>query len=68
MGPRGRSICVVESLLVVRISRIEGNAGETSVSKLGDSSAYKVAMIERNGAIRYSLVPKYQVKTMNSYL
>jgi hypothetical protein len=52
------SICIVEPLLVIRGSRIEDNRAEVSISELGDSSAYKVVMIERQGAIRHGLVPK----------
>jgi hypothetical protein len=52
----------MESLFVVRVNRIEGTAAETSVSKFGDSSAYKVVVIEGKGAIRYRLVPEWQVK------
>ena len=31
---------------------------KTSISEFRDSNAYKVVMIERQGAIRHSLVPK----------
>ena len=52
------SMCLVESSLVVQVSGIEVNVAETSVSKLGDSSAYKAVVIEGQGAIGHSLVPE----------
>jgi hypothetical protein len=51
----------VESLLVLRVSGIEINYAESSISELGDSSAYKAVVIEGQGAIGYSLVPEKHV-------
>ena len=52
------SICIMEPLLVIRGSGIEVNRAEGSINELGDSSVYKVVMIERQGAVRHGLVPK----------
>jgi len=52
------NICIVEPPLVIRGSGIEDNRAEVSISELGDSSAHKVVMIERQSAIRDGLVPK----------
>jgi hypothetical protein len=52
------SKCSAEPLLVIRGSGIEAKRTEVSISELGDSSAYKVVMIERQGAIGHGLVPK----------
>lgn len=38
--------------MVVRVNGIEEKVAENSISKLGDSSAYKAVVIERKGAIR----------------
>ena len=43
---------------MVRVSGIEERVVETPVSKLRDSAAYKVVVIEGKGTIRYSLVPE----------
>ena len=43
---------------MIRVSGIEERVIETPVSKLRDSAAYKVVVIEGKGAIRYSLVPE----------
>jgi hypothetical protein len=43
---------------VVRVSRIEATGAESSVSKFGDSIAYKAVVIEGKGAIGHSLVPE----------
>ena len=48
---------------MVRVSGIEVNIAESSVSELGDSSAYKAVVIEGQGAIGYSLVPEKHVRT-----
>ena len=53
-----RSICLVEPLLVVRVTRIKANPTESAVRNLRDSSIYKMVMIERQGAIRCSFVPE----------
>ena len=52
------NICIVVPLLVIRGSGLEGNGAEASISELGDSTVYKVVMIERQGSIGHSLVPK----------
>ena len=57
----------VVSLLMVRICGVKGNTAELAVSKLGDSSVYKVVMMIRKGAIRHSLVPKYST-TSSEYM
>jgi len=57
------SIYIVESLLVSWINGIEGSVRESSVGKLGDSSAYKAVMIEWQGAIRHGLNPESKVRT-----
>ena len=48
---------------MVRVSGIEINFAETSISKLGDSSAYKAVVVKGQGAIRHSLVPEQHVRT-----
>ena len=53
----------MEPLLVIWGSGIEANRVEASISELGDSSVHKMVMIERQGAVRHSLVPKCRVKT-----
>ena len=55
---RNINICIVVPLLVIRGSGLEGNGAEASISELGDSTVYKVVMIERQGTIRHGLVPK----------
>ena len=53
-----RNIYLVESLLVVWVTRLKGNAAEKAVNDLRDSGVYEVVMIERQGAIRRSFVPE----------
>ena len=38
---------------------VEENIAEYAISKLGDSSAYKVVVIVRESTIGHSLVPGY---------
>jgi hypothetical protein len=52
------SICIMESLLVIRISGIEARLRESAVGKLRDSSVYKPVVIERQGTIRHGLIPE----------
>jgi hypothetical protein len=52
------NICIVDPLFMIRGSGLKGNCAEGSISELGDSSVYKVIMIERQGTIRHGLVPK----------
>ena len=56
--PRCSGICHVGSPLVIPVSEIKERATKSSISEFRDSSAYKVVVIERQGAIRHSLVPK----------
>lgn len=43
---------------MVQVNGIEGKVADNSISKLGDSSAYKAVVIERKGAIRHSPIPE----------
>ena len=51
---------IVDSLLVIWSSAIERSGAETSISKLRDSSAHKMVVIEGKGAIRYRLIPVHE--------
>ena len=52
---------------MIQGSGIEGNMAEIPVSNIRDSSAYKVVVIEGNGAMRHSLVPKWKLNTKSAF-